>query len=406
MYIYQNNYKKTQITLQLGIVSSIVIHGLFIVYLINDLKKSIDYNEVSIDSVEFYDKIQKKEIIKPKIIVEQKKIEQKNNIPETPRETMPEIIKTKIEIPEPTIERSKPKDLDIEPIKTEKKISIKDIDDEPILKNREHLDSEDVKKLITLEEVGEKKFSKKTLELANELQKNVKIKNFDKPQIELKDNEKIKDLDKKIANFNETPVINMSNKTFEKMKDIKTAEIKTEKNSNNFNLEKIVVLQDKNENSGQQRISKISSEYDSRQKPIKLLSKNSLEIEENKVKEIKVDQTRVVTNTTANQKDLNTNLNTKNFSITGAIKNRSIVYNVLPKYPDWAQEKNIDGVVSIYFEVLPNGKIIETSMKIEITSGYKKLDDYAISVLKNWLFSEIKNDEIQNGVISFLFRLK
>ena len=78
---------------------------------------------------------------------------------------------------------------------------------------------------------------------------------------------------------------------------------------------------------------------------------------------------------------------------------------MMPEYPEWAQERGIEGFIKIYVEVDKEGNVIGNSIRVEVTSGYKQLDDSVIETLKKWKFVQIAKDEIQGGVITFNFRL-
>lgn len=415
---------------------SFFLHIFAIAYLFFDFKKELNnFNEISIDEVEFLEKNKavikqvkkesKKEIDKKdKINIEDKKVE-KEKI-EQKEEIKPELIDKKEEIKSdklelPKVELEKPRniemqDLDIK-VERNKKIDIKDIDEMPTLKekNRDFVNKDDVKALINLEAVGDRKVSQKTLDLANELEKKVKVRNFDNaPKMELKDNEnKIKNLDRKIVNMVDAPVINMSNKTFDTKKDI-DIDVKAKRvSASSFDSKDITVLEDK-VSSGQKNNRQKNIDYvDTR--PVKIVSKNVMELNQEmpKKEESKIIKAPIRENKQVNREikeDLGRNSdnnirNVKRFEITGKIKDRKIIYSKMPEYPAWAQQQGIEARIYVYLEVAPDGKVIDDSIRIEITSGYKKLDDYVKEVLKFWKFENLNSQEIQSGIINFNFKL-
>jgi TonB family protein len=351
--------------------------------------------------------------------VEKEKIEQKEEIKPELIDKKEEIKSDKLELPK--VELEKPRniemqDLDIK-VERNKKIDIKDIDEMPTLKekNRDFVNKDDVKALINLEAVGDRKVSQKTLDLANELEKKVKVRNFDNaPKMELKDNEnKIKNLDRKIVNMVDAPVINMSNKTFDTKKDI-DIDVKAKRvSASSFDSKDITVLEDK-VSSGQKNNRQKNIDYvDTR--PVKIVSKNVMELNQEmpKKEESKIIKAPIRENKQVNREikeDLGRNSdnnirNVKRFEITGKIKDRKIIYSKMPEYPDWAQQQGIEARIYVYLEVAPDGKVIDDSIRIEITSGYKKLDDYVKEVLKFWKFENLNSQEIQSGIINFNFKL-
>ncbi|MDR0675575.1 MAG: TonB family protein [Elusimicrobiota bacterium] len=412
----------------LAFIISLFLHIIFFLYTFHDSKKSaIDYKEIMIDEVEFLEKnkiiklVKKEKMIEkikeePKLKEKESKKIEKIEKPETPllQDKKEEFKKIeKLELPQ--IKLDKPKELDMPKLDIEeekkRKIDIKDIET-PILqdKNRDMLNADDVKALINLEAVGDKKVSQKTLDLIIELEKTVKVRNIsDAPKLELKDNEeKLKNLDRKISNISEAPIINMTNKAFEKSKDLEIETIKNKSNISTFDASKIVVLEDKTESIQKSRQRKIEYVDD---RPIKIKNKEVMDIKEEipKKMEPKIEQKPVIETSLLSKKDIVdkkvAEKNTKKFEITGKIKDRQIVYSIIPEYPSWAQEQGIEAVIYIYFEVNPNGVVLDDMIKIEITSGYKKLDDYVKEILRQWKFSTINTEEIQSGIISFNFKL-
>ena len=87
------------------------------------------------------------------------------------------------------------------------------------------------------------------------------------------------------------------------------------------------------------------------------------------------------------------------FQITGALANRPIQKKELPPY-------EMDARVALRFRVDWSGHVMD-GIIIEISSGSPTFDQKVLGALKNWLFSKLSGDrvnEIQEGVITFSFR--
>lgn len=92
----------------------------------------------------------------------------------------------------------------------------------------------------------------------------------------------------------------------------------------------------------------------------------------------------------------------------GPLAQRGVKTRIIPDYPEWAREKNIEGKVTLGIIVTPCGNVKE-DIKIIQKSGFKELDDLAIKSMKKWVFEQLPNyikQEDQYGTISFKFDLK
>lgn len=94
----------------------------------------------------------------------------------------------------------------------------------------------------------------------------------------------------------------------------------------------------------------------------------------------------------------------KSFVISGGVKDRTILFQQLPKYPRWLEERGIEGNVSIKFVVLPDGSI-KNNVYVEKSSGYSDLDDLGIKAIRTFRFVAINKQEEQGGIIVFYFKL-
>jgi TonB family protein len=94
------------------------------------------------------------------------------------------------------------------------------------------------------------------------------------------------------------------------------------------------------------------------------------------------------------------------FSITGPLKDRAIVNQVVPEYPAWAQAQGIEASVVLECTVDASGTVMPNII-VRRTSGYPKLDETAIKALRNWKFVPLpaEKNENQVGLITFNFSL-
>lgn len=91
--------------------------------------------------------------------------------------------------------------------------------------------------------------------------------------------------------------------------------------------------------------------------------------------------------------------------LSGPIKERKITKKVIPPYPKWARRKGVFGTVSFKFWVTPDGFVKERVVLL-YSSGYPELDKIAERALKQWKFEPIETDEIQWGIVTFIFELE
>jgi len=92
--------------------------------------------------------------------------------------------------------------------------------------------------------------------------------------------------------------------------------------------------------------------------------------------------------------------------LTGPVADRPLLKFSKPAYPEWAKDEAVEGSVTIYFVVLPDGRIKENIM-IQKTSGFSDFDDNAINALRTWRFEPLKGGATgeQWGTITFHYRL-
>ena len=94
-------------------------------------------------------------------------------------------------------------------------------------------------------------------------------------------------------------------------------------------------------------------------------------------------------------------------SLMGPVADRPVLFHSLPVYPDWAKKEAVEGSVTIYFVVRPNGTVKENVM-IQKTAGFGDFDENARVALRGWRFEPLKGGRTgeQWGTITFHFRLR
>lgn len=92
--------------------------------------------------------------------------------------------------------------------------------------------------------------------------------------------------------------------------------------------------------------------------------------------------------------------------LTGPVADRPVLEYNVPKYPDWAKREAVEGSVTIYFVVLPDGRVKENVM-VEKTAGFEDFDENALRALLAWRFEPLSGGATgeQWGTITFHYRL-
>ncbi len=81
--------------------------------------------------------------------------------------------------------------------------------------------------------------------------------------------------------------------------------------------------------------------------------------------------------------------------------NRWVIKKIKPILPLKYQKKGISITCKIYIEINKFGSVI--SAIIVQSTGYIDLDQYIISVIKDWKFNQVTYDKIDSGYITFVF---
>lgn len=90
--------------------------------------------------------------------------------------------------------------------------------------------------------------------------------------------------------------------------------------------------------------------------------------------------------------------------LAGPVADRDLLSYVTPEYPEWAKREGVEGSVTLYFLVLPDGRVKENVL-VDKTSGVGDFDDNAVAALLTWRFAAIAATREQWGTITFHFRL-
>jgi len=91
-------------------------------------------------------------------------------------------------------------------------------------------------------------------------------------------------------------------------------------------------------------------------------------------------------------------------NLVGPVADRAVVHYRVPDYPDWAKRDAVEGSVTLYFFVLPDGRVKENVL-VERTSGFSDFDERAVEALLQWKFVALPASSEQWGRITFNYRL-
>ena len=94
-------------------------------------------------------------------------------------------------------------------------------------------------------------------------------------------------------------------------------------------------------------------------------------------------------------------------SLAGPIADRPILSFVKPVYPDWAKRDAVEGTVTLYFVVRPDGTVKENVL-VQRTAGFEEFDENARVALRAWKFQPLRDGRSgeQWGTITFRYRLE
>jgi len=94
-------------------------------------------------------------------------------------------------------------------------------------------------------------------------------------------------------------------------------------------------------------------------------------------------------------------------SITGPIADRPVLSYAVPAYPEWAKHDAVEGAVTLYFVVRPDGGVKENVL-VQKTAGFEDFDENARTALRAWRFKPLSPGQSgeQWGMITFRYRLR
>jgi TonB family protein len=93
--------------------------------------------------------------------------------------------------------------------------------------------------------------------------------------------------------------------------------------------------------------------------------------------------------------------------LAGPIADRAVLQHVTPVYPEWAKRDGVEGAVTLYFVVRPDGSVKENIL-VQKTAGFAEFDDNARAALAAWKFEPLHGGRTgeQWGTITFHYRLR
>jgi TonB family protein len=94
-------------------------------------------------------------------------------------------------------------------------------------------------------------------------------------------------------------------------------------------------------------------------------------------------------------------------SISGPIADRPVLSYAVPAYPEWAKHDAVEGAVTLYFVVRPDGGVKENIL-VQKTAGFEDFDENARVALRAWRFKPLGPGQAgeQWGTITFRYRLQ
>jgi TonB family protein len=94
-------------------------------------------------------------------------------------------------------------------------------------------------------------------------------------------------------------------------------------------------------------------------------------------------------------------------TLAGPIADRAVLSHVTPLYPEWAKREGVEGSVTLYFVVRPDGAVKENVL-VQKTAGFEDFDESARAALRAWRFAPLRGGRTgeQWGTITFHFRLR
>jgi len=94
-------------------------------------------------------------------------------------------------------------------------------------------------------------------------------------------------------------------------------------------------------------------------------------------------------------------------TLMGPIADRAVITYATPVYPDFAKQDAIEGSVTLYFVVRPDGSVKENVL-VQKTAGFEEFDENARVALRAWKFEPLHGGRTgeQWGTITFRYRIR
>jgi len=92
------------------------------------------------------------------------------------------------------------------------------------------------------------------------------------------------------------------------------------------------------------------------------------------------------------------------FEITGLGGDRRVVFREPLAYPQWAQERGMEGNVRLGFSVAASGAV--SRVELLVSSGYPELDMWVMDQFKKWRFNRVVDAPDVEGEIVFRLRIR
>jgi protein TonB len=93
--------------------------------------------------------------------------------------------------------------------------------------------------------------------------------------------------------------------------------------------------------------------------------------------------------------------------LAGPIADRPVISSTRPVYPEWAKRDAVEGSVTLYFVVRPDGAVKENVL-VQKTAGFEDFDESARTALRQWRFAPLREGRTgeQWGLVTFHYRLR
>ena len=94
-------------------------------------------------------------------------------------------------------------------------------------------------------------------------------------------------------------------------------------------------------------------------------------------------------------------------TLMGPIADRPVITYATPTYPEWAKRDAVEGSVTLYFVVRPDGSVKENVL-IQKTAGFEDFDENARTAIRAWKFQPLTGGRTgeQWGTITFHYRIR